>query len=349
MAFFEDEGNRRIFLNPVALDYSFIPKLIPYRENQQHHIATCIKPLLQNRNGKNLFIHGKPGIGKTVATMHVLNEMEEKTDIAPIYINCWKKNTAHKIILEICERVGYKFTLNKSTDELTEIITGILNKGSCVICLDECDKMEYNDIIYDLLENIYKKTIILITNNKSWLDKLDMRIKSRLNCDLIEFKPYNYEETLGILKQRIEYAFHPNTLNKEALEKISKKSFELQDVRTGIYLLKESGDIAEFKNKNKIEVEDVDESIKKLDNFKIKDSEDIDEILNDILELIKLNDGKSSRELFDIYGKDSYKTFKRKLNELEKNKLISTKEVNSGLHGKKTIVNYGSLKKLSEY
>ena len=36
MAFFEDDGNRRIFLNPVALDYSFIPKLIPYRENQQH-------------------------------------------------------------------------------------------------------------------------------------------------------------------------------------------------------------------------------------------------------------------------------------------------------------------------
>jgi len=50
--------------------------------------------------------------------------------------------------------------------------------------------------------------------------------KSRLNCELLEFKPYNYEETLGILKQRIEYAFHPNVFNKEAMELIAKKTFE---------------------------------------------------------------------------------------------------------------------------
>jgi cell division control protein 6 len=349
MVSFDEMNKNNIFLNSVALDYSFIPKLIPYRESQQHYIATCIKPLVQERNGRNLFIHGKPGVGKTVATIHVMNEMEEKTDIIPIYINCWKKNTSHKIILEICDKLEYKFTLNKSTDELLGVITSILNRGSCVICLDECDKIESSDIIYDLLENIYKKTIILITNNKEWLNRIDIRIKSRLNCELLEFKPYNYEETLGVLKQRIEYAFHPNAFSNEALGLVAKKTFELRDMRTGIYLIKESGDFAELRNKNKIELNDAEKAIKKLDNFKIKNSEDLDDTSNEILELIKLNNGKSSRELFDIYGKDSYKTFKRRLNELEKNKLISTKEINYGLHGKKTIVNYGSLKKLSEY
>ncbi len=349
MGFFEDKGNENVFLNSVALDYSFIPKLIPYRENQQQHIATCIKPLLQDRSGRNLFIHGKPGIGKTVATLHIFNELEEESDITPIFINCWKKNTAHKLVLEICEKIGYRFTLNKSTDELIQVITGILNKGSCVICLDECDKLDANDIIYDLLENIYKKTIILITNDKLWLNKLDMRIKSRLNPESLEFKPYNYEETLGILKQRIEYAFKPGMFSGEALELISKKTFELEDLRTGIYLLKESGDIAEFKNKNKIELNDAEEAIKKLDNFKVKSSEDLNNALNEILKIVKINDGKSSKELFEIYGKDSYKTFKRRLNELEKNKLISTKEVNLGLEGKRTFVNHGTPKKLSDF
>jgi len=349
MGFFDDNAKTRIFLNPVALDYSFIPKLIPYRENQQHYIAICIKPLFQERNGRNLFIHGKPGIGKTVATIHVLNELEEKSDITSIYINCWKKNTAHKIVLEICDRVEYKFTLNKPTDELLEIITGILNKGSCVICLDECDKLESYDVIYYLLENIYKKTIILITNEEFWLSKLDSRIKSRLNPELIEFKPYNYEETLGILNQRSEYAFHANTVDKESLELIAKKTFELKDLRIGIYLLKESGEIAEFKNKNKIESEDVNEAIKKLDDFKVKGDDELDNNLNEILEIIKLNDGKDSKELFDIYGKDSYKTFKRRLNELEKNNLISIKEVNFGANGRKMIINYGSLKRLNEF
>ena len=349
MGFFDGDKNVNVFLNSVALDYSFIPKMIPYRENQQHHIATCIKPLLQERSGRNLFIYGKPGIGKTVATIHVFNELEGESDIVPIYINCWKKNTAHKLILEICEKIGYRFTLNKSTDELIQVITSMLNKGSCVICLDECDKLDANDIIYDLLENIYKKTIILITNNKVWLDKLDMRIKSRLNCESLEFKPYNYEETLGILKQRIEYAFHPNMFNKEALELISKKAFELGDLRTGIYLLKEAGDIDKFKNKNKIEINDAEEAIKKLDNFKVKSSDDLDKVLDEILKLIKVNDGKSSKELFEIYGKDSYKTFKRRLNELEENKLISTKDVNFGPKGKMTVVNFGSLKRLNDF
>ena len=176
-----------------------------------------------------------------------------------------------------------------------------------------------------------------------------MRIKSRLNCESLEFKPYNYEETLGILKQRIEYAFHPNMFNKEALELISKKAFELGDLRTGIYLLKEAGDIAEFKNKNKIEINDAEEAIKKLDNFKVKSSDDLDKVLDEILKLIKVNDGKSSKELFEIYGKDSYKTFKRRLNELEENKLISTKDVNFGPKGKMTVVNFGSLKRLNDF
>ena len=349
MVFFGDNSSKSIFLNYVALDYSFIPKLIPYRENQQHYIATCIKPLFQERNGKNLFIHGTPGIGKTVATIHVLNELEEKSDITPIYINCWKKNTAHKIALEICDKIGYKFTLNKSTDELIEIITGILNKGSCVICLDECDKIDSYDLIYNFLENIYKKAIILITNDKSWIERLDTRIRSRLNPELLEFKPYNYDETLGILKQRIEYAFHSGIFDRTALELIAKKTFDIGDLRTGIYLLKESGDVAELKNKNRIDIIDAEEAIKKLDNFKIKNSEDLNDTLNDIIELIKLNNGKSSKELFEIYWKDSYKTFKRRLNELEKNKLISTKDVNFGPNGKKTIVNYGNIKKLNDF
>ena len=349
MGFFDDNLKGKIFLNPVALDYSFIPKLIPYRENQQHYIATCIKPLFQDRNGKNLFIHGGPGIGKTVATIHVLNELEEKSDIIPIYINCWKRNTAYKIILDICEKIGYTFTINKSTDELLDAITEIINKGLCVICLDEVDKLDSNDIIYYLLENIYKKTIILITNEKAWLDKVDSRIKSRLNPEMLEFKHYNYEETLGILKQRIEYAFAPNAFSIDSMELIARKTLEIKDLRTGIYLLKESGDIAEFKNKNKVEKDDVDEAMKKLDNFTIKDSNNLDDELGHVIEIVRSNNGKSSRELFEIYGKDSYKTFQRKLKELEKNNLISIKEANFGANGKKMIVYYGSLKKLNEF
>ena len=349
MSLFDDSKRQNIFLNPIALDYDYQPKLILYRENQQHFIANCIKPLLNDRNGKNLFIHGKPGIGKTVATRHVLKELEENTDILPMYINCWKKNTGHKIILEICNYIDYRFTMNKSTEEIIDNISPILNKKCCVICLDEADKIDNYDIIYTLLEDVFRKTVILITNNKEWIVKLDSRIKSRLNPELMEFKPYNYDETLGILKERISYAFLPNIFSSKALELIAKKTFEIGDLRTGVYLLKECGDATELKNKNRIEENEANEAMNKLDEFKTKNDDDLKEDLNEILMLIKNNNNKSSSELFDIYGKGSYKTFKRRLDELEKNKFISMKEVHLGAGGRQYIISYGSLKKLDEF
>ena len=82
MGMFKDmlSSDQTLFKNTIALDYDFIPKLIPYRENEQKSIAYCIKPLFQGINGRNVLIYGAPGIGKTVACKHVLNELEEETD-----------------------------------------------------------------------------------------------------------------------------------------------------------------------------------------------------------------------------------------------------------------------------
>ena len=154
MGLFKDtlRAEESLFKNGVALDYDFLPKLLPYREMQQRYVVSCIKPLLQERNGKNLFIFGAPGIGKTAAVRFVLRDLEEETeDVIPIYINCWQKNTTFKIILEICNNMCYKLSHNKKTDELFEIITGILNKKAAVFAFDEVDILEDFDFIYMIL------------------------------------------------------------------------------------------------------------------------------------------------------------------------------------------------------
>jgi len=342
-----------IFLNPVVLDYDYQPKLTPHRESQQKYIATCIKPLLQNRNGKNLFIFGSPGIGKTVSCKHVLKELEEETDeILLIYINCWKKNTAHKIIMEICGILDYKFTHNKSSDELLKIITEKMNKKPVVICLDEVDKLDENDILYNFLEDIYKKTIILITNEKGWLAKLDDRIRSRLYAELLEYKPYNYNEILDILKQRCEYAFVSGVLSSDILDAVSKKAHDSRDLRVGLYLLKETGNVCEERGCKTIEKNDMNNAVCKLDGFKIK--EDLEDEQNIILDLIKSNNGESISILSRIYnekcGSDvSYKTFRRRLDRLEKAKLIRLEEEFTGMKGKAVNVYFKDVRKLDEF
>ena len=267
MSLFKDllASDQSLFKNEEALNFEFVPKLIPYRDQQQFMIANCIKPLFQQRDGKHVLIHGSPGIGKTVAVKHILRELEEEgEDVVPIYINCWQKNTSFKIILEMCEQLGYKFTQNKKTDELFKVVKQILNKQPAVFCFDEIDKLEEIDFIYTILDEIYRKTIILISNYKSWFAEVDPRIKSRMLPETVEFPQYNLNEVTGILHQRAEYAFVPGVLSEDVLNLIAKKTFEESDVRKGIFLLKEACLIAESCSSKKISVDHANKAIAKL-------------------------------------------------------------------------------------
>ena len=348
----EDES---IFMDSIALDYDYVPKLMPYRENEQFKIASCIKPLFSKRNGKNVFVYGKPGIGKTLAIKHILKELEEETDdIIPIYVNCWQKNTTYKVLLEICDTLGYKFTQNKKTEELFKIVKDIVNKRSAVFMFDEVDKTEELDLLYTLIEGIYRKTIVMITNFKSWFDTLDLRVKSRLTPELIEFKPYNENETKGILKNRLQYAFQKDVWEKDAFEMVTSKTAALQDIRSGLYIMKEAGNSAEDRSSRKVEKQDVELAIKKLDEFSIKKSTDLDEESQKILEIARDNSGRKIGELFKIYedkgGNMTYKTFQRKIEKLSKSKFITTEKIAGGAEGKTTIIRTcHTEKKLSDF
>jgi len=352
MSLFKDilKNDESLFLNPEHLDYDYQPKVIPFRKQQQEYMAFCIKPLLQNRNGKNLLIYGKPGIGKTVSTKHVLKELEEHEDqIIPIYLNCWKKETKHKIALEICNQINYKFTHNKNTDQLMNEIKKRLNKKTSVIILDEADKIEDVSAIYYLLEDIYKKAIFLITNNKQFLLKLDQRLLSRLNLDELKFEPYNPSQTREILKTRKNYAFVKNVFDEQAFDKIIEKTCELEDIRTGLYLLKEAGNIAESKASRKITEEHSLEAISKLKDYKIKDSSMLDKDERLILDLIKQNPGKPIREISRLIPDISDKTITRKINNLATANLITKEEIMTEKGGKSFVLYPGATKKVSDY
>ena len=349
-------SDETLFKNEIALDFSFMPKLIPYREPQQRYIAACIKPLFQTRNGKNLLIFGRPGIGKTVACRHILKELEEETEeIIPIYINCWQKNTSFKISMELCELLNYKLTHNKKTDELFDVIKRILNKKSVVFVFDEIDKAEDYDFLYGILEDIYRKTIILITNHKEWIIDLEQRIKSRLMPDMLEFKPYNAVETEGILPQRMDAAFIPNVMQPAAFLKIVQKTIEVQDIRTGLHLMKEAALTAENRSSRSIEENDVDAALSKIDQSTIKSSTYLEEDERFILSIAKTNSGKKIGDLFKSYqssgGSSSYKTFQRKIKKLEQNNFISVAKTEGGAEGNTSIIKYnsGQSRKLTDF
>jgi archaeal cell division control protein 6 len=257
--------NGSVFINPEYLEQAYLPRLLPYREEQQRYIADCIKPLFEQRNGTNLLISGEPGIGKTACIKFILRKLREETDnIMPVYINCWKKDTTPKIINEMSNILEIK-TLDKvSSDEMFDKIISKLNKYTGVVfAFDEVDKVKDTDFLYRILEDVPHKTILLITNISDWTAKLDRRLTSRLLLDKTEFKSYTFEETRGILREREKYAFVPDAWNYEAFEEIIKTAFKAKDIRTGLFLMKKSGESAEKRGSGKVNGEDVQEALKK--------------------------------------------------------------------------------------
>ena len=348
-------SNESLFKNEDALEYSFLPKLIPYREKEQRYIASCIKPLFMDRSGKNVFVYGSPGVGKTAACRHLLKEIEEESDeILPIYINCWKKDTGHKIILDICELLDYKFVQNRRTEELFNVIKQMLNRKKAVFVFDEADRLENMDLLYMISEEIYKKSIVIITNRKEWLSNIDDRIKSRLMAEAVEFKPYNYDETKGILKDRIGYAFTAGVWNDDAFEMVAKRAAEAKDMRSGLYLMREAAIIAEGKSSRKVLLEHAQEALSKIADFAIKDGNELESKEQIILNAVKENSGSRIGNLFEAYKKQggslAYRSFQRKVDKLEKDKFICLEKTEGGNEGNTTIVNYNDgVKRLTEF
>jgi cell division control protein 6 len=258
-----------LLINPAILEQTFLPKLLPYREEQHKYLAECIKPLMNGRSGTNLIITGDVGIGKTACVRFILRMlMEETVNIMPIYVNCWKRDTSPKIINDIADQMGIKTTEKISSDELFDLLIEKFSKyDGVVFAFDEIDKVSDFDFLYRIVEDVPRKTIFLITNVSEWVAKVDRRLMSRLVPDRIDFKSYKFEEIKEILYERQKYAFAPNAWDYDAFENVIRKTFTTKDIRTGLFLMKASGEIAESRNATKIDLDDVNKALEKLEKF----------------------------------------------------------------------------------
>jgi cell division control protein 6 len=153
------------------------------------------------------------------------------------------------------------------------------------------------------------------------------------------------------MRERMNYAFVPGVWNSEAFEIVGNKTAEIKDIRIGLFLMKESGSIAEDASSKKITKEHAEKAIKKLDVIDADKSKDLDEEEKFMFRIIKKNNGKKSGDIFRAYlnegGESVYKTFQRKVKKFEKLGLISTKTIIGGTEGTTTVIEIKQVKKPS--
>jgi len=247
-----------ILRSEYYLSESYLPERLPHREKEIEEIVLIIKPFIYGRSANNLVISGPPGTGKTSCVRHILNQVSENTDVNTAYINCWNYNTRASLYAKILQEQGIAIPRQgRPLDAYYEMLLEFIKKqGRLLIALDEFDQLhEKSQAIYDLvgINQFYENSLalIIISYKREGVKDLSHRAISRLNPKLLEFKPYSKVEILDILRERVELAFRPNSVQEEALEVIAEKAMEHNgDARIAIELLLEAGRQADLKGCN---------------------------------------------------------------------------------------------------
>ena len=324
---FNQAIKRGIFKNKQVLQIDYFPENILHREQQIKQVASVLACSLRLEKPSNLFVYGKTGTGKTLVVKYVANQLlkkskELKTPLNILYINCKLKkvsDTEYRILTEIMNQLGQKvpFTglptqtiYRKFIDVLEE------SKNLTIIIFDEIDqavKKITDEFLYNftrLNNELVNSQISLvgISNDLTFLDSLDPRVKSSLSEEEIVFPPYNAFQLQDILKQRAKLAFRKGVLEEGVIEKIAALAAkEHGDARRAIDLLRISAELVERDGKNKLTLDYIDKAIEKIEREKILDLVETQPKHHQLvlLTIINLKEKNKKEKIYtgDIYNK----------------------------------------------
>jgi archaeal cell division control protein 6 len=289
---FEAFDSNGIFNNKSMLQNTYQPDDIPHRSKQIKQIASILAPVLRGERSSNLFLYGKTGTGKTLSIQYVKEELlkREKKDaefkLRIEYLNCKLKkvsDTEYRILAELIKKFGGEvpstgLPTQAVYDKFIETVDS--EKQLIVLILDEIDqttKKISNDFLYNLTRlnpELSKSQICLvgISNNLTFLDELDPRVKSSLSEEEIVFPPYNALQLQDILTKRAKDVFKEGVMEDGVIAKCAALAArEHGDARRALDLLRIAGELAERDNSKKICIKYIDEANEKIEKDKILD------------------------------------------------------------------------------
>ena len=289
---FESFNNNIIFNDKSILQNSYEPEEIPHREKQIKQIASILAPVLRGEKPSNLFLYGKTGTGKTLTIKYVKNELWKRLNkeadfkLRIEYLNCKLKkvsDTEYRILAELIKQFGGEvpatgLPTQSVYDKFIEVVDS--EKQLIILILDEIDqttKKLSDTFLYNLMRlnpelSRSQLSIVGISNNLTFLDEIDPRVKSSLSEEEIVFPPYNALQLQEILTRRAKDVFKEGVMEDGVIAKCAALAArEHGDARRALDLLRIAGELAERDDSGKIGIKHIDEANEKLERDKILD------------------------------------------------------------------------------
>jgi len=361
------ESGKSIIKNRDILHFTYIPNIILHRKSEQEQVTQSLLPILKQSRPSNLLVYGKPGTGKTLVVKKVLSKIQERVEksnfpIKLIYSNSKNETTLYGLLVSLGRQLDLKQDELPSTGlAISEVFKRLLNKIeegklNAIFVIDEIDYLAQlvaktgKDILYQLTranEQLQhgSLTMVGISNDLTFKEKLDPRVISSLGEEEIVFTNYNVEQIKKILEDRINESFIENSVEEPALNLCAALAGgEHGDARRAIDLLRVSGELAERQQSDKVTIEHVREASLKIEENKEEaslKSYPLHEKLV-IVAIMKAN-GSSTGEIYSSYknlckalGKDelTQRRITQMLSEIELSGIISGRLVHQGIHGR---------------